>query len=179
MTSHLPDEFSNHQVRLSREIPIHFATTIFFLSEFEYKYLALKVCIKQKHVFQLGFFTSMGSVTQSCLRKKVWGVLRKNEYLYEQYYTEIWTWGHLLLDSEGLFLCYVLVCFSFMLLLDDKPGFSLCTDLWKVWEKEVIWRVNEFLPEFVWAHSYTAWMMYSIQRYRVPLGTFVLEFLYH
>lgn len=30
MTSHFPDEFSNHQVRLSREIPIHFATTIFF-----------------------------------------------------------------------------------------------------------------------------------------------------
>lgn len=43
MTSHLPDQFSNHQVRLSREIPTHFATTIFFFLDLN------KSCLEGLH----------------------------------------------------------------------------------------------------------------------------------
>lgn len=92
-TSHLQDEFSNCQVRLSRDVPIHFATLIFFLSELEYKYLPLEIFIKRKLAFQLSFFTSIERMTQS--------YLRKND-LYWQYCTEIWTWG-----------CYLLIVFVF------------------------------------------------------------------
>lgn len=174
MTSHLPDQFSNHQVRLSREIPIHFATTIFFFLDLN------KSCLEGLHeteaCFPIKLLHINGKLFEEkgmrCLEKKwilIWTILCRNLNLRR---FVVGFGGIVFMLCLGLILFHVVVGW-------ETGIFPLYRSLESL--RKGSYMESKWIPSRVsaWAHSYTACMMYSFQRDRVPLGTLVLEFLYH